>query len=217
MRRCTSLFVALGALALGLVPATAGAQAPATAPTNPSPKTGVYLFEPYLGTRLNPDITVSQTTTGICDMASQVDVNRPDAWSCTTRGGKSYDPCFANDTLAELACPDLPSVSSGSLSAAAMLTVVIFKPGIPLDSDLANTPGPNATPFLMELVNGDFCVPEPADIRFASLLIFGYCSSGYWFGPGDLSKDLWMLPVLQAGATTSVTQVTQQGVLRVWY
>ncbi len=217
MRARCSLIVALGALAFGLLPAATRAQTPAANPAAPAPRTGVYLFEPFVGTRLNSDVKVSQTVTGICDMASQVDVNRPDAWACTARGGKAYDPCFANETMTQLACPDLPAVTSGSLSGGSMLSVVIFQPGIPLDPLQANTPGPEATPFLIELVDGEFCVPEPADIRFATLLIFGYCSNGYWFGPADLSKDQWALPVLYAGPTASVSQLMRVGVVRVWY
>jgi hypothetical protein len=217
MRGPIRLILAAGVVALGLIPLSAGAQSTGSTPASPGPKTAVYVFEPYEAGKLNSDINVSQTVMGSCDMASQVDVNRPDAWSCTARGGKTYDPCFVNTAMTELACPDLPAVSSGSLSAASMLTVVIFKPGIPLDPDLANTPGPDATPFLIQLANGDYCVPEPADIRFASLLIFGYCASGYWFGPGDLSKDLWMLPVLLAGSTPSISQLTQQPIMRVWW
>jgi hypothetical protein len=215
-RRFLSVLAAC-ALLLVLYPAGSRAQSNPAANGSQGPKTGVYLFEPYNNGHLNADLTVSQTVTGICDQASQVDVNRPDAWACTTRAGKTYDPCFANTDSTELACPDLPKVGSESLSASSMLNVVIFKPGIPLDTDLANTPGVDATPFLIELGNGDYCIPEPADVRFASLLVFGYCSSGYWFGPGDLSKDLWLLPVLVAGPTESVTQVTQQPILRVWY
>jgi hypothetical protein len=216
IRRLVTLLFAC-TLALSLFPIGMRAQSSGSSSGSQGPKTGVYLFEPYENGRLNSDISVSQTVTGSCDQASQVDVNRPDAWACTTRAGKTYDPCFANADLTELACPDLPTVGSGSLSAASMFNVALFKPGIPLDPDLANTPGQDATPFLIELGNGDFCVPEPADIRFASLLIFGYCNSGYWFGPGDLSKDLWLLPVLVAGPSQSVSQVTQQPILRVWY
>jgi hypothetical protein len=205
------------ALILAFCPAGLQAQSSGSESGQRGPKTNVFLFEPYDNGRLNSDISVSQTVTGSCDQASQVDVNRPDAWACTSRAGKMYDPCFANPDLTELACPDLPAVGSGSLSAASMLSVIIFKPGIPLDPDLANTPGQDPTPFLLEIANGEFCVPEPADIRYASLLIFGYCNSGYWFGPGDLSKDLWLLPVLVGGPTASISQVTQQPILRVWY
>jgi hypothetical protein len=202
-------------LLLALVPALARAQTPAQ-PAAPAPRTEILVFEPYTGSVLNPDLQVVRTLPGLCDTASQVDVNRPDAWACSA-AGKTYDPCFANLGDAQLACPSMPAVSDSGLSAASILSVVLITPNEPLDTTAANTPGADATPFLIELVDGQFCVPEPQDVRFASLLIYGYCTSGYWFGPGDLSQPQWKLPVLQSGPTASISSLAPIGVRRLWY
>jgi hypothetical protein len=205
------LFASL-VVGLGMLPA--GARAQAAAPGGP--KTEVHIYEPYNGDTLNSDLTVTGSVTGTCGAASQVDVNRADAWACTV-AFKVYDPCFANMDGTELACPDLPSVTSGKMAASAMMDVVLVRPSEPLDPSLANTTGPDATPFLLELADGEFCVPEPANVVYASLPVFGWCTSGYWFGPGDLSAPLWTLPILQGGSTPSVASINNVGVLRLWY
>jgi hypothetical protein len=215
MHRLRQWTVAVAFLVCALVPGLAQAQAPAP-PATPAPKTEILVFEPYTSAGLNQDLHVDRTLPGLCDTPSQVDVNRPDAWSCAA-GGKTYDPCFANLGNSELACPNMPAVSSSGLSGASMLSVVLITPNDPLDATAANTPGPDATPFLIELVDGQFCVPEPKDVRFASLLIYGYCTSGYWFGPGDLSQPQWKLPILQTGSTASISALSSIGVLRLWY
>ena len=202
-------------LMMGLAPSHVGAQTPTVPPTD-APRTEILVFEPYAESGLNQDITVSRTLPALCDQASQLDVNRPDAWACTA-AGKVFDPCFANPSGSELACLDLPAVSSSALSATSMMEVVLVNPTAPLDPDKANTLGREATPFLLELVDGQFCVPEPLDVRFASLELYGYCSAGYWFGPGDLSQPLWALPILQGGASPSISRSSKIGVLRLWY
>jgi hypothetical protein len=203
-------------LACSLVPCLAHAQSQG-APKDAEPPTQVLLFEPYTAAGLNRDIKIARSVLGECDLPSQVDVNRPDAWACTDASNKQYDPCFANLDGSQLACLELPQVTGTDIAAAAMLSVVILNPASALDQSQANTPGPEATPFLVELVDGQFCVPEPLDVRFASLPVYGYCSAGYWFGAGDLSKPQWTLPILQSGETDSVTSVVNIGVKRVWY
>jgi hypothetical protein len=207
-------------LICALAPALAHAQTPSSQPDQSAPAssqaTKVLLFEPYTAGGLNSDIKISRTILGECDEPSQVDVNRPDAWACTA-GSEQFDPCFQNFNGSQLACMDLPKPPDATVSPASLMSVVILNPSTPLDQTQANTPGPEATPFLMELVDGEFCVPEPADVRFASLPVYGYCTNGYWFGAGDLSKPLWTLPILVSGATPSVTNLINIGVLSVWY
>jgi hypothetical protein len=204
--------LALASLLMVFLPARARAQTPA--PTGP--KTEVHVYEPYNGDVLNSDLNVTGSVTGSCDAPSQVDVNRADAWACTV-AYKVYDPCFANADASELACPDLPAIGSGTMSEAKLLSVVRVKPSEPLDPTLANTPGPDATPFLIELTDGQFCVPEPANVTYASLPVFGWCTAGYWFGPGDLSQALWTLPILQGGATPTISSIVNIGIQRLWY
>jgi hypothetical protein len=212
MCACRSLILVLAALILLTLPAQAQTpSAPAT-----SGKTEVNLFSPYSGRTANSDLNVTGRVTGSCAQASQVDVNRPDAWACTV-AYKVYDPCFANQDGSELACPDLPSVLNPAISAGSVMSVVLVTPTDPLDQTQANTPGPDATPFLIELTDGQFCVPEPADVRYASLPIFGWCTTGYWFGPGDLSQPVWALPILQGQGTPSLSSVSNIGILRLWY
>jgi hypothetical protein len=199
-----------------LAPSLAHAQSPDSTKA-PEPSTEILLFEPYTAAGLNADVKISRSVLGDCSLPSQVDVNRPDAWACTDASNKQYDPCFSNLDSSQLACLDLPSVTSTDVTPGAMLSVVILNPASALDPTLANTPGPQATPFLIQLVDGQFCVPEPQDVRFASLPVYGYCSAGYWFGAGDLSKPLWTLPILVSGATASVTSLVNIGVSRVWY
>ncbi len=212
MRASRILTVAFASLVLLLVPVGALAQTPAAG----GPATTLHIFEPYNGDTLNSDLKVTGSVTGDCDAASQIDVNRSDAWACTV-AYKVYDPCFANTDSTELACPDLPSVQSGTMTEADLMDVVVVKPAQPLDPTLANTTGPDATPFLMELTDGEFCVPEPANVVFASLPVYGWCTSGYWFGSGDLSQALWKLPILQAGSTPSISTIANIGVLGLWY
>jgi hypothetical protein len=203
-------------LLLGLF--LAGVQAPplqAQAQTS-GQKTEVLLYTPYTAQGLNKDLHSTRTSIGTCTQASQVDVNRPDAWACNVQN-RSLDPCFANFDGSELACPDLPPISSPGLTSTSMMNVVLVHPIPDLDMDQANTPGPDPTPFLIQLVDGQFCVPEPADVRYAGLPIFGYCTGGYWFGPGDLSKDLWLMPVLQTTSTPSIASLVNIGIARVWY
>ena len=214
MRASSALTFVFASLALLMVPAGALAQAPAV--TNTGPKTVLHIFEPYNGDALNSDLKVTGSVTGSCDEASQIDVNRSDAWACTV-AYKVYDPCFANADGTALACPDLPAIGSGMISEGDLMDVVVVKPAEPLDPTLANTTGPDATPFLMELTDGEFCVPEPANIVFASLPVYGWCTSGYWFGSGDLSQPLWTLPILQAGSTPSISTISNVGVLGLWY
>jgi len=210
------LFVSFVLLICSVAPGLARAQAPDSSKDTGTP-TQVLLFSPYTATGLNSDVKISHSILGECDAPSQVDVNRPDAWACTDADNTQHDPCFANQDSSQLACVDLPNVTDAGITATSMLSVVILNPASPLDTTQANTPGPEATPFLMELVDGQFCVPEPADVRFASLPVYGYCTAGYWFGAGDLSKPLWTLPILQSGASPSVTSLVNIGVRRVWY
>jgi len=210
------LLVSIAVLVCSFAPAMARAQAQ-NAPKDAEPPTEILLFEPYTAAGLNSDLKITRSVLGECDTPSQVDVNRPDAWSCTDAYNKLYDPCFANQDASQLACMSLPAVTSAEISAASMMSIVIINPASPLDATLANTPGPEATPFLMELTDGQFCVPEPADVRFASLPVYGYCTGGYWFGAGDLSKPQWTLPILQSGSTQSVTTLVNIGVRRIWY
>jgi len=210
------LFVSFVVLMCCLAPCLARAQAQDSSKDTGTP-TEVLLFEPYTATGLNSDVKISRSVLGECNTPSQVDVNRPDAWACTDANNTQYDPCFANQDSSQLACVDLPKVSDTGITGASMLSVVILNPASPLDQTQANTPGPEATPFMIELVDGQFCVPEPADVRFASLPVYGYCTAGYWFGAGDLSKPLWTLPILQSGASASVTTLVNIGVRRVWY
>ena len=213
-RHGLSLLLALATLTLALAPAHLSGQ---TQPSGtPGPKTSVLLYTPYTAQGLNKDLHSTRTSIGTCNQASQVDVNRPDAWACMVQG-HAYDPCFSNFDGSELACPDLPLISNPSLSPDSVLGVVLVHPIPDLDPSSANTPGPDATPFLMELTDGQLCVPEPADIRFAGLPVFGYCTAGYWFGAGDLSKDLWTIPVLQRTGSESIFAIANIGVLRVWY
>jgi hypothetical protein len=103
------------------------------------------------------------------------------------------------------------------LSEKNLMDVLLVHPSEPLDETLANTPGPDATPFLIELTDGEFCVPEPANVVYASLPIFGWCSAGYWFGPGDLSQPIWTLPILQGSSSPTISTLTDIGILRLWY
>lgn len=215
MRGRGLLFLSLVVFLGGLAPAFAHAQSRPT-PSSSGPPTEVLILEPYTSGQLNRDLQISRTMQGLCDHPSQIDANRPDAWACSA-GGKTYDPCFANQDNSQLACVDLPAVTSSSLSASSMLGMVVINPTEPLDPLQANTPGPDATPFLIELVDGQFCIPEPKDVRFASVEIYGYCTAGYWFGPGDLSQSLWTLPILQRTASDSLSSITHVGVRRVWY
>ena len=214
LRRCSLLIWLLLCIALA-GPIRAQAQTAPSSSDSATP-TETLVFEPYTSAGLNSDLTTSKTVLGSCAQASGIDVSRPDAWSCSV-GDKVYDPCFANPAGSQLACLDLPPVSSASLSAASMMSVVIVNPAIPLDSTVANPLGLQATPFLLELTDGQFCVPEPADKRFAGTEIFGYCSFGYWMRPADISKPLWTVPVLERTATASVTQIVMIGIRRLWY
>lgn len=214
LRRC---FLLLGLLLLIASAGTARLRAQ-TAPAAPdnSLQTLTLVFEPYVADGLNSDLTVSRTILGSCEQASGIDVSRPDAWMCSA-GDKVYDPCFANSAGSQLACIDLPPVTSATLSAASMMSIVIVNPALPLDATVANPLGLQATPFLLELVDGQFCVPEPLDKRFAGTEIFGYCTFGYWMGPADVSKPLWTVPVLERTSTASITQISTVGIRRLWY
>ncbi len=212
MRASRPLLLALASFLFALLPAATSAQTPATSQR----KTELHIYEPYNGNKLNSDLHVTGSVVGSCDSASQTDVNRPDAWACTV-AYKVYDPCFANGDASELACPDLPSVGSGTMTDAQLLDVILVTPSAPIDPTLANTPGPDATPFLLELTDGQFCVPEPANVFYASLPVYGWCSDGYWFGPGDLSQITWTLPILQSGSTPTISTLTDIGILRLWY
>src|SRR5947209_6019253 len=109
----------------GVAPRFAHAQA--QPPAQPGPKTQVLLYTPYTAQGLNKDIHSTRTSIGTCSAASAVDVNRPDAWACMVQG-HAYDPCFSNFDGSELACPDLPLISSTLLSPDSPMSVVLVHP-----------------------------------------------------------------------------------------
>lgn len=218
MRARNSLVLVLATVALGILPLQAQAQTQASSASTPSsgPATEVHLFAPFTVQGLNSDLKVTGRVSGDCSAPSLVDVNRADAWACTV-AFKTFDPCFANADMTQLACPDLPNVANPTISEDSLLSVTLVTSTEPLDPTQANTPAPDPTPFLIELTDGEFCVPEPADVVYASLPVFGWCGSGYWFGPGDLSQALWTLPILQGGSSPSLSTLINIGILRLWY
>ncbi len=186
-------------LVLGLSLGWAGAQPALTA-------TRLRVFIPFTTGGPSFGLAVTSRVRGSCFAPSAADPARPDAWRCEA-GNAVHDPCFVNLKQTRLACAEEPFSAD-----AVMLT-----PTKDLPSDTAGQePNFKATPWALELANGQRCTPlTGATAPVAGLRInYGCGTDAYVAGPVDRSRPVWRVFY---GTPTRSLSLQQVAVTTAWY
>jgi hypothetical protein len=200
MRRLLIIATVFGVLAaLGAAPVVAQDEAGGTLE-----RTDTRYFLPFNQDGLDPDLTVSAETSGVCSFDSLHATGRPDAWECIGDDNQIYDPCFENpfaapDELGELACSLSPT--SGE--------VVLFTLEEPLLRDKEAAPdSPSedwAYPWALELENGEECILQSEiDVVLAGQAVhYGCGNGGIILGVVDRGLPVWTVNYLASGEVGS--------------
>lgn len=184
---------------------TAGAMAQAGAPTS----TSLKVFTPYVGSGLSVGVAVKGHVEGSCFTSSVASPERPDAWRCSA-GNAILDPCFVDVRVDEmqLACAQDPF--------SADVTLLALSEALPSSGAAAEPDYREATPWALELQNGQRCVSlTGATGAIAGLRVnYGCAGGGVVVGGVDRTSSAWQVFYQSAEKSIALEQVE---VRTAWY
>ena len=145
-------------------------------------ETNVYFVAPFGPQGLSADLAPLETLSGRCDAPSARAV-RPDAWSCQTADGRTFDPCFQNTF-------DLQDRRVACLFNPSLADAIVIEMGAPLV--LQQRTG-TAQPWAVELSNGLVCTrTNPPPFSVGGLVAQYACGQQtYIFGQPEAREPFW--------------------------
>jgi hypothetical protein len=177
---------------------------PTTATTTRlSGRTEVAVYAPWeSGDRL-VGVMVSGQQAGTCFTASIAASGRADAWRCSV-GNEIRDPCFADASGDQVACPDLPN----------LIRALVIRPSQPLDPAAANPANPDATPWMLQLTTGSNCgfLTGASEVVAGQRLNYSCADGSSLYGMPDRSSGQWTI----LRATTASSEQVPAAITKAW-
>jgi hypothetical protein len=217
MRRLLVLVSLLVALVTTGPMAAFGQEATPEPGTAAATRTDIRYVIPFTPDGLNPSLTATATTEGVCGFSSIVALDRPDAWDCISADNEIYDPCFENsfippDEPGEVACLESPFTTD-----VVVLTLseplVREKEAPDASGDPSMAMGQSADsaidlwdlPWALELANGDQCtlLHGTLSVMAGQVVHYGCTDGGMILGETDRSQPIWRVNYLPEGDVAS--------------
>jgi hypothetical protein len=177
--------------------------APTSATTRPVGRTEVADYAPWGSGDKLVGVSTSGQEAGSCFTASIAAAGRADAWRCSV-GNEIRDPCFADPSGSQVACPDLPNLQSA----------LIIRPSQPLDLSTANPTDLAAPPWMLQLTIGTTCgfLTGATDVVAGQRLNYSCADGSSLYGTPDRSTGQWTI----LRATNASAQQTPMAITRAW-
>src|SRR4051812_45451531 len=186
----------------------------ATPGAGPAARTDQRYLLPFGPDGLNPGLTATTTTEGLCGFPSSAALDRPDAWDCTGSDGQIYDPCFENPFLApdepgQVAC--LASPFSTEVVVLTLTEPLVRQKEVPETAVEATEEAagvaldPWDLPWAVELANGDQCTLLGGTLTALAghTAHYGCRDSGTILGEVDHLRSVWTVNYLAEGEVAS--------------
>lgn len=171
--------------------------------------TSLKVFTPYVDGGLSSGITVDGRRDGTCFASSVASPQRPDAWRCSSDNA-ILDPCFIDMRVDEmqLACAQDPFAGD--------VTLLTLTEALPSSGTRDEPDYRDATPWALDLLNGQHCVSlTGATGSIAGLRIdYGCVGGGVVVGGPDRTSPVWRVFYQAAGSSVALEQVE---VRTAWY
>jgi hypothetical protein len=165
-------------------PADAGSTVSTSPKTSTDLITQVAVYAPWGSSGELTGVTVSKQQSGSCFTASIAASGRTDAWRCGV-GDEIRDPCFIDPGGSQVACPDLPVLS----------TVELIHLNTPVDSSLANHENVAAAPWMLQIRGGINCafVTGATGVVAGQRLNYSCADGSSLYGTPDRSMPQWTI------------------------
>lgn len=166
-------------------------------------RTLVITYLPWAGAgTLASGISATATQSGSCFTTSSA-TTASGAYRCIV-GNSLYDPCFADASAGEVACPNPANPDS----------VVVIKLTAALPAP-ATAPGSPVIPWLLVLANGQHCetITGTGGVLGGKNEVYG-CPDGGVYGQPSRSAATWTVSYAPSGAPASA--LTQEGVTKAY-
>jgi hypothetical protein len=185
-------------------PADAGSTVPVSPRTSTGLITQVAVYAPWGSSGQLTGVTVSKQPSGSCFTASIAASGRTDAWRCSV-GDEIRDPCFIDPAGSQVACPDLPVLS----------TVELIHLNTPIDPSLANHENTAAPPWMLQTRGGINCsfVTGATSVVAGQRLNYSCADGSSLYGTPDRSSPQWTI----LRGTSSSAEQTPVAIVKAWF